>query len=163
VKLPFRRRRRWDEQPTDPVGVLLASDGSADFTSRAVAETVSIARDRGATTAAVVTIAKVHGTSLGLPHPGLMPTKAELKERVTWVNNAARDLKRQGLEADGQVASTRNPAKVIVNVARLRGASTIVVDRSPRSGWRRVIEGDLVHAITRRAKSAGITVVDGNA
>lgn len=163
MRLPFRRRRRWDEQPTAPIGVLLASDGTRDFTSKAVASAAALARDRGAIAAAVITIAKVHGTSLGLPHPGLMPTKAELKDRTTWVNDAARDLKRTGLDADGQVASTRHPAKTIANVARIRGASVIVVDRADVPNWRRRVEGDLVSAVARRVRKSNIIVVDGNA
>lgn len=142
--------------------MLLASDGTRDFTTKAVAKAASLASDRGLTSASVITIARVHGTSLGLPHPGLMPTKAELKARTTWVNDAARDLKRMGLDADGQVASTRHTAKSIVNVARIRGASVIVVDRHAVTGWRRRIEGDVLVTIQRRARSAGIEVIDAN-
>src|SRR4029079_5894925 len=73
--MPFRRRR-WDEQPQAPCDVLLASDGRHDFSSRAVARAAALAGDGGHV--AVVTIAKIYGSSYGLPNPGLLPTKREL-------------------------------------------------------------------------------------
>lgn len=124
---------------------------------------IGVIRDRGLDGASVITIAKVHGTGLGLPHPGLMPTKNELIERSTWVNGAARDLKRAGIDTDGQVASTRHPARAIVRAAQARAAAVIVVDRTPSTGWRRALEGDLVKAVRRLARTTDIEVVDASA
>ena len=63
-------RRRFDIQPTNPCEVMLASDGRQDYSPRAVARAAALA---GARPVAVVTIAKIYGSSFGLPHPGRKP------------------------------------------------------------------------------------------
>ena len=85
--MPFHRRR-FDVQPTNPVEVMLASDGRQDYSQRAVARAAALSPSGPV---AVVTIAKIYGSSFGLPHPGLLPTKAELAERRGWVEGAVRD------------------------------------------------------------------------
>jgi hypothetical protein len=149
------RKRRWDPQPTDPAGVLLASDGTKGFSARAVARAAALADSRPV---AVVTIARVYGTSLGLQHPGLLPSKAEMKERLGWIRDAISRLERKGVEADGQVASTRRPARTIVRVARARGVQTVVMEGSTPPRWRRFVEGDLGADVARRLGRAGITL-----
>lgn len=149
-----RRRRRWDEQPANPASVLLASDGRAQFSSRAVERAAQLAADSGRPVA-VVTIAKVHGTSLGLPNPGLMPTKAELRERTGWVEAAIRDLARRGVNADGQVATTRRGTRLLARVARLRRVSTVVIDGTAATGVRRMVEGDPGEEIRRKLRRHG--------
>jgi len=79
--MPFHRRR-FDVQPRNPAAVMLASDGRQDYSPRAVARAAALAGDGPV---AVVTIAKIYGSSFGLPHPGLLPTNAELTERRGWV------------------------------------------------------------------------------
>src|SRR5262249_6768986 len=112
VGVPFHRRR-FDVQPSGGCGVMLASDGRQDFSQRAVARAAALA---GSDTVAVVTIAKIYGSSFGLPHPGLLPTKDELAERRGWVNRAIRELKESGAAADGQVAATRRAGKKLAAV-----------------------------------------------
>ncbi len=80
-----RGRTRWDEQPTAPCHVLLASDGRRPFSNASIDEAIARAGDGPV---AVVTIARIHGTQFGLPNPGLMPTKGELRERNDWVGDA---------------------------------------------------------------------------
>ena len=151
----FLPRRRWDPQPTAPARVLLASDGSRGFGARAVARATALAESGPV---AVVTIARVHGSSLGLPYPGLLPTQTEMKERLGWVGDAVSRLERQGIEADGQVASTRRPARLIAGVARMRGVRAVVMEASSSGGWRRLVEGDVATEVAGRLGKRGITV-----
>ena len=153
--MPFRRRR-WDEQPAAPCDVLLASDGRHDFSSRAVARAAVLAGDGGRV--AVVTIAKIYGSSYGLPNPGLLPTKRELAERREWVEGAIRTLRQEGAVADGQIASTRRATKKLVAVARLRSPRVVVIDETPETGLRRLVEGDVGSELQKKLRQDGIDV-----
>jgi hypothetical protein len=153
--MPFRRRR-WDEQPAAPCDVLLASDGRHDFSSRAVARAVALAGDGGRV--AVVTIAKIYGSSYGLPNPGLLPTKRELAERREWVEGAIRTLQREGAVADGQIASTRRATKKLAAIARLRSPRVVVIDETPETGLRRLVEGDVGSELRKKLRRDGIDV-----
>ncbi len=136
--------------------MLLASDGRQEFGKKAVAQAAALA---GSEPVAVLTIARIHGTSLGLPHPGLMPTKVELAERHAWVETAIVALRRKGLTVDGQVASTRKPGRLIARVAQARGATVVVMERPPpTSRVRTVVEGDLSRDVARRLRSTPIRV-----
>ncbi len=150
------RRRRWDEQPSAPCDVLLASDGRHDFTSRAVARAAALAGDGGHV--AVVTIAKIYGSSYGLPNPGLLPTKRELVERREWVAGAIRTLQRSGAVADGQIASTRKTTKKLAAIARLRSPRVVVIDETPETGLRRLVEGDVGAELRKKLRRDGIDV-----
>jgi len=153
--VPFHRRR-FDVQPTTPCEVMLASDGRQDYSQGAVARAAALAP---AGPVAVVAIAKIYGSSFGLPHPGLLPTKAELAERRGWVNEAIRNLEAAGASADGQVAATRRAAKKLASVARARGARVVVIDETPvAKGVRRLIEGDVGTELRRALRREGIEV-----
>ena len=135
---------------------MLASDGRQDYSPRAVARAAALAESRPV---AVVTIAKIYGSSFGLPHPGLLPTKAELAERRGWVEAAVRKLLAAGATADGQVAATRRTAKKLAAVARARGVRVIVIDETTVSrGLRRLIEGDVGAELRRKLRKDGIEV-----
>lgn len=153
--MPFPRRR-WDEQPTAPCDVLLASDGRQDFSPRAVARAAALASEEGRV--GVVTIAKIYGSSFGLPNPGLLPTKREMEERRGWVNGAIRKLGRHGLEADGQIAVTRRASKKLASIARVRRSRIVVIDEYPGHGWRRIVEGDVGSELRRKLRKDGIEV-----
>ena len=136
---------------------MLASDGRQDFSRWAVARATALSTS--GRPVAVVTIAKIYGSSFGLPHPGLLPTKVELAERQGWVVAAIRQLKATGASADGQVAATRRTAKKLAAVARARGASVVVIDETPvRKGLRRMIEGDVGAELRRKLRKDGIEV-----
>jgi hypothetical protein len=152
--VPFHRKR-WDTQPTDRCEVLLASDGRRDFSQRAVAQAAALA---GSGPVAVVTIAKIYGTQFGMPHPGLLPNKQELAERHGWVEGAIRELKKNGIAADGQVAATRRPAKQLAAVAQVRGVNVVVIDETTATGLRRLIEGDVGTDVRRKLRKTSITV-----
>ncbi|MFN8223369.1 MAG: universal stress protein [Gaiellales bacterium] len=136
--------------------MLLASDGRQAFSERAIARAADLS---GGAPVAVVTLAKIYGTRFGVPHPGLLPTKQELAERQEWVATAIRALRKRGVAADGQVAATRKPARKLADVARVRGAGTIVIDANPATGLRRRIEGDVGNELSRRLRSEGVDVV----
>jgi hypothetical protein len=149
-------RKRFDAQPTHPCAVLLASDGRQDFSTRAVARAAALA---GSEPVAVVTIAKIYGSSFGLPHPGLLPTTDELAERRGWVNGAIAGLEAAGAPADGQVAATRRAAKKLAAVARARQPRVVVIDETPvRRGLRRLVEGDVGSELRRMLRKDGIEV-----
>lgn len=153
--MPFHRRR-FDVQPTDPCEVMLASDGRQDYSPRAVERAAALSESGPV---AVVTIAKIYGSSFGLPHPGLLPTKEEMAERQHWVEAAIRKLQAAGASADGQVAATRRTAKKLAAVARARGARVIVIDETTVSkGLRRLIEGDVGAELRRKLRKDGIEV-----
>jgi hypothetical protein len=153
--MPFRRRR-WDEQPAAPCDVLLASDGRHDFSSRAVARAAALAGNGGRV--AVVTIAKIYGSSYGLPNPGLLPTKRELAERREWVEGAIHTLQQEGAVADGQIASTRRATKKLAAIARVRSPRVVVIDETPETGLRRLVEGDVGSELRKKLRQDGIDV-----
>jgi hypothetical protein len=150
------RRRRWDEQPAEPCDVLLASDGRQDFSPKAVARAAALSGRGGHV--AVVTIAKIFGSSFGLPNPGLLPTKQEMEQRRGWVNGAIRTLERGGATADGQIAATRRASRKLAGIARLRHPRIVVIDANPVGGLRRVVEGDVGVELRRRLRKDGIEV-----
>ena len=135
--------------------MLLASDGRQAFSESAVARAAALSSTGPV---AVVTIAKVYGSSFGLPHPGLLPTKQEMSERRAWVADAVAQLQRDRLEADGQVAATRRPTKKLAQVAVLRGARVVVIDETASRGLRRRIEGDVGAELRRKLRRHGIAV-----
>jgi K+-sensing histidine kinase KdpD len=135
--------------------VLLASDGRSDFTATAVARAAALA-DSGSV--GVVTVAKIYGSSFGLPHPGLMPTRQELEEHRVRLERAIGRLERSGVEADGQIAATRRATKKLAQVAQLRRARIVVIDETEATGWRRVVEGDVGSELRKKLSGAGIDV-----
>ena len=153
--MSWLRKPKWDPQPTVPAAVLLASDGRKRFSRRAVARAAALS---GGRPVAVLTIAKIYGTSLGLPHPGLLPTKAEMQERIGWVDDAIGRLRTEGIEADGQVASTRRPVKTITRIARTRKVEAVVMDESSATGVRRAFEGDPAATVARVLRRSGVSV-----
>lgn len=151
MPLTRRARRRWDVQPTSPASVLLISDGRRPISSGAVARAAALGAE-SPHPVAVVAVAKIYGSSFGLPNPGLMPTKAELAERTGWVDQAIGDLASRGVRADGQVATTRRAVKLLAKIARLRGVSAVVIDGTTATGLRRIVEGDTGTELGRRLK-----------
>jgi nucleotide-binding universal stress UspA family protein len=114
---------------TDYRRILLASEGRP-IPPAAVARAVELAKASGASVH-VFTIARVHGTSFGMPTPGLMPTKQEWAEQREIVSETIRRLERKGLQADGHVLGTRNATKKILAEARTEGCDAIVMAADP--------------------------------
>ncbi len=145
MRLP-RRRRKWDKQPSQPAAVLVASIGVP------IPDAVLLRAEELADGApvAVVSIARIYGSSLGLPNPGLMPTRAELSGQRELVDAAVRRLERDGYESWGQVAATRRFAKTIAEAARARKVGHVLVVSAGTARWRRAVEGDVARDVGRR-------------
>ena len=121
--------RRRSEQP-DPGEVhverlLLASEGRA--ISPAAIELAARVAHRGGGEVHVFCVVRVWGTGLGLPNPGLMPTKGEWDEQRAVVGDAVKALERQGVKATGHVLATRKATKRIVDEAGRLGCGAIVM------------------------------------
>jgi nucleotide-binding universal stress UspA family protein len=146
------RRHHGDPQPEEPCTVLLAGLGKP-FSSAAVGRAAELARQADTaldTPIAVLTIAKVHGSSFGVQHPGLLPTKKERDAQVQLVDDAINRLRRLGVHADGQVAVTRKFLRTILSVASARDARFVVMDDPGGGPLRRWFEGDPARYIRPR-------------
>jgi len=154
---PIRRRfgrRKFDKQPTQPAAVLIASNG-VNVPNAAVRQALRLSRGEPV---AVMTVARVYGSPYGLPNPGLMPTPREIKQQQKIVTKVVAALENGGVEAWGQVAATRRPAKTMAQAARARRARHVLVVRPEQSArWRQVVEGDLAKDVGRKLGS-GVTV-----
>jgi hypothetical protein len=139
-------RRKWDSQPTQSAAVLIASVG-VPIPAAVIDDAV---RSSVGDPVAVISIARIYGSSLGLPNPGLMPTKAEMAEQQALVGEAVKRLERSGVEAWGQVAATRRFAKTIARAAEARGVRQVVVVAPETAHWRKLVEGDVARDVRRR-------------
>jgi hypothetical protein len=148
------RRRRGDPQPDSPRAVLLVPLGGR-ASPVALRSTRDLA-DGGPV--AVLALLKIYGYALGMPNPGLLPTVKEKKVQTDVVAHAIGRLEKMGCEADGQVAMTRHPARVIASVARTRGVHHVVIEQPAVGRVRKALEGDLVASVRRRL-GADIEVV----
>jgi nucleotide-binding universal stress UspA family protein len=104
----------------------------------------------------VLSIARVFGTSLGFPNPGLLPNKREWDEQHLIVKKTVLALKKAGFEATGHVVGTRKATKRILAEAEAFHANAIVMGCDRDRG--RV--GDFVwaHEPYRVAKRASVPV-----
>jgi nucleotide-binding universal stress UspA family protein len=109
--------------------ILLASEGRA-FPDAAIDFAARLAEPRKAEVN-VFSIARVHGTAFGFPSPGLLPTRREWQEQGDLVTRAVKALRKQGLEAQGEVIGTRKAAARIWQEAKERGADVIVMGADP--------------------------------
>jgi nucleotide-binding universal stress UspA family protein len=105
--------------------VLLATEGRA-IPGAAVERAAELARETGGGVH-VFCIARVWGTSLGFPNPGLLPTRSEWESQRAVVEAAVKALEKQGVEATGQVLATRKATKRIVTEAERLSCSAIVM------------------------------------
>jgi nucleotide-binding universal stress UspA family protein len=105
--------------------VLLATEGRA-IPAAAVERAAELARENGGGVH-VFCIARVWGTSMGFPNPGLLPTRGEWETQRAVVGAAVKALEKQGVEATGQVLATRKATKRIVTEAERLGCSAIVM------------------------------------
>jgi hypothetical protein len=140
------KRAKWDRQPTHSSAVLIATVGIA-IPPTVIRQAVELSKGRPV---AIVAIARIYGSSFGLPSPGLMPTRKEMDEELAFVNTAIKRLEKAGVEAWGQVASTRRYAKTIAQAGRARGVSHVLVVTPQVPRWRRLMEGDTARDVRRR-------------
>jgi len=109
--------------------VLLASEGRT-VPRRAVELAARIARQGGGEVH-VFSVVRVWGTGLGLPNPGLLPSKREWDAQRALVADAVEALKREGVEATGHVLATRKATKRIVGEAERLSCGAIVMAADP--------------------------------
>jgi nucleotide-binding universal stress UspA family protein len=122
------RRRALD--PPDPSALaverlIIASEGR-EIPWTVLQRAFELARPRKAEVR-VITIARVFGTSLGFPNPGLLPNKREWDEQRLIVRQAVAALKKAGFRASGQVVGTRKATKRILAEADAFHADAIVM------------------------------------
>ena len=98
----------------------------------------------------VVSVARVYGTSLGFPHPGLQPNRYELDKNRKIANDAADILRAKAFEVRVAMSKSRNAPKMIARWAIAKGFHAIVVPDLERAGWRRALQGDITWEIHRR-------------
>ena len=135
--------------PDPPRRVLLASP-ALPFT----AELIERARELATPEHAKITVlgvAKVFGTSLGLPHPGLQPNRPEWERLRGDVHATADTLRADGFEVRVALSKSRNAAKMIAKWVRAKNFHAVVVPVLERSRWRVAIEGDLAAEVGRRS------------
>jgi len=138
---------------------MLASEGRP-FERPVVDRAVALAREHGAELL-VISIARVHGSSLGFPNPWLNPSRQEWDEQKTIVTRAVKAGERAGLHAYGIVLATRRPGKRILKEARLRKVEHIVMGCDESRGR---IRGDFLWSqepqrIARRARGVAVHLV----
>ena len=113
-------------------GVLLATEERA-IGPEAIEAAVRLAEPERAPVY-VFAIARVHGTSLGFPHPGLLPTREEWEAQRRSVDAAVTVLRRRGLRSAGRVLGSRKAAKRICEEAQRLGCEAIVMGADPPRG-----------------------------
>jgi nucleotide-binding universal stress UspA family protein len=116
--------------PPDPstlaVGrLIIASEGRA-IPWTVLQRAFELARP-GTAEVRVITIARVFGTSLGFPNPGLLPNKREWDEQRSIVRQTVLALKKAGFKASGQVVGTRKATKRILAEVDAFKADAIVM------------------------------------
>jgi nucleotide-binding universal stress UspA family protein len=127
-------RLRTPPDPPDPSTleisrVLLATEGRP-IPPDAIEFTARLARSRRARVY-VFSIARVWGTSLGFPSPGLLPTRREWDAQRELVRVAVKALERADVEVEGRVLATRKATKRIVGEAKRLGCDVIVMAADP--------------------------------
>ena len=151
-----RARRRVGPPPLPSRALLVVSPTSAAPSSEAVARAVEAAAGDPVT---VLTVLRIHGSALGVPHPGLLPTVRERESGRIAIAAAIAALEARKVRARGEIAVTRADARVIARTARSVGAATVVLDLPETSGIRRLIEGDLAAQLRRRLRGEAEIVV----
>jgi hypothetical protein len=153
MRPPWRRVSAREALPA--AGVLLASTGRP-FSDEAISRAVELAQGNRVR---VITIARIHGSSLGLQHPGLMPNKKEKDTAQALVTHAIKALQKAGAKADGEVVITRSAAKSFTRAARAAGASHVVLDNPPGGPMMRLDAGATVRYLRFRLREVDLAVV----
>lgn len=131
--------------------LLVASEGR-EIAWAVLQEAFELARPRTARVR-VVSIARVWGTGMGFPNPGLLPTRREWDAQRLIVRRAVEALEKAGFEASAHVIGTRKAAKRILAEATAFRAQAIVMGCDQQ----RTLLGDFIwsqepYRVQRRAK-----------
>ncbi|MGP8233570.1 MAG: universal stress protein [Methylovirgula sp.] len=140
MRLKPARRWPWspapeipDPQTAAPSSIMLASEGKP-ISTEAIEFAARLSKAAKASVH-VFMVARIWGSSFGLPHPGLMPTKREWQAQHDAVAETVRQLKRRGVEATGAVVSTRNASGRILKEVQRRAPDAIVMAAPPPHHW----------------------------
>jgi nucleotide-binding universal stress UspA family protein len=121
------------DNPLEVSNVLVASEGRR-FSQEVIDLAVRLVHGQGGR-AQVLTVARLWGTSFGLPNPGLRPSRREMAEQEENIIWAIARLESAGVEADGHIVTTRNPCRSILSEARRKQCDAIVMGADPRRNW----------------------------
>ena len=130
-----RRRSEALDGGAEHGGILLAS--AAGGFPRAAVERAAELAAAGDHPVMVLSVARIWGTALGVPHPGLYPSRRELGEHRDAVRVAAGALHDRGIPVALQVVSTRNPGRAIARCAERAGSHAVVVVERAGRRWAR--------------------------
>jgi nucleotide-binding universal stress UspA family protein len=123
--------------PPDPSSlkirrILIASEGRPIPQSVLnLAMRLASAQEEGKASVRVFSVARIYGTSLGLPTPGLLPTRKEWEAQRMQVKKAVETLKKRGFRSEAQVLATRNPTKHILRYAKANYCDVIIMAADP--------------------------------
>lgn len=131
---PFLSKHRECAPASQQVRTLLLASEGRRFPQEAIDLAVRTVRPQGGRVQ-VLTIARLWGTGLGLPNPGLRPNKQEMGEQQENVSWALQQLEEAGVEADGQIVVTRNPCRSIAKQAKQKGCDAIIMGADPKRNW----------------------------
>jgi nucleotide-binding universal stress UspA family protein len=151
--LPWRRTNARAALPS--AGVLLASTGKP-FSDVAISRAAELAQGNRVR---VITIARIHGSSFGLQHPGLMPNKKEKDAAQALVTNAIKALQKAGAKADGEVVITRAPGRSFARAARAAGVARVVIDDTGRGRLGKLEAWTAARYVRFRLKEIDLAVV----
>jgi hypothetical protein len=151
--LPWRRANPRAALPS--AGVLLASAGKP-FSDASIALAVELAQG---SRIRVVTIARIHGASFGLQHPGLMPNKKEKDAAQAIVAKAIKAIQRAGARADGEVVITRSPGRSFTSAARAAGVARVIIDEADKGRLGRIEAQMAARYVRFRLRDVDLAVV----
>jgi nucleotide-binding universal stress UspA family protein len=154
--LPWRRTNARAALPS--AGVLLASTGKP-FSDVAINRAAELARSTGGSRVRVITIARIHGSSFGLQHPGLMPNKKEKDAAQALVTQAIKALQKAGAKADGEVVITRAPGRSFARAARAAGVARVLIDATGRGRLDRLEARTAARYLHFRLKNVDLALV----
>jgi hypothetical protein len=100
----------------------------------------------------VVSIARIWGTSLGLPNPGLYPDRIEIEEQRRIVDTATAAVQSRGFEVKARILSARNPAKAIAVYAESIRATAVVLGDPAHDAkrWEHLLKGHDARDLVRK-------------
>jgi nucleotide-binding universal stress UspA family protein len=161
-------RLPWSTPPEPPPpgafagkSILLASEGRP--IPHAATKIAGGMAERAGAEVHVLSIARIWGSSFGLPNPGLLPNKREMQERHESVAGVVAWLRRHDVQATGQVTGTRNAAKRILAEARRHRADAIVMAADPPLHWflANMVWSQEPYRVRRMARVPVYLVIDG--
>lgn len=113
--------------------LLIASEGRR-FSDEVINGAVALLHGEGGR-ATVMTVARLWGTSLGLPNPGLRPSKREMDMQKDLMFDALERLENAGIAAEGHIVTTRHPLKSIRKKVKQSQCDAVIMGADPCRPW----------------------------